>query len=175
MTDLITNHRPYIKHIEKLRQSFNDSEKNPLFNDGFFYKSCDLIEQKQDGSSNLKEKLNFMVILFDSTSYNQFRRIFPLTFKYLNGLKNNFIFENFNVVGANTYPNIVPFFTGLNINPNIQLNLTNEANYLKGFNDFQDFLPFIWKDYEQENYLSIFDEDDILLGTYNYAKKGNFY
>ena len=107
MKDLIEEHKPFVEGIKNMQSKFNDSRENPLFDDGNIYKVCDLNKPKK-----LKDKMNVLILIFDSTSFNHFRRIFPMTFKYLNNLKNNIIFKNYNVVGSNSYPNALPLFTG---------------------------------------------------------------
>lgn len=51
-------------------------------------------------SFKIKEKMNVLILAFDSVSYHNFKRIFPVTYNYLdNVLKDNIIYTTANVVG----------------------------------------------------------------------------
>ena len=165
MKDLIKEHKPFVKVIKNMQRKINDSEENPLLDDGNIYKDCDLKKPKK-----LKDKMNVLIIVFDSVSFNQFKRIFPLTFKYLQDLKDNMIFENYNAVAENSYPNFLSFLTGLHETENPELNLSIE-NILE-YDEFEDLNPLIWKDYEKEDYLTLYSEDYASIGLFNYAHKG---
>ena len=119
------------------------------------------------------DKMNVLILIFDSTSYNHFKRIFPLSFSYLENLKSNFIFKNFNAIGSNSYPNILPLLTGINSVKNNLLNLSSELyDYKHDKEKFEDFRPFIWKDYEKEEFLTMFGEDEAWMGSFNYLANG---
>lgn len=177
MQDLIKKHRPYVENIKSMLRNFNDSKDNPLFNDGRTYEKCEIANTSPNKSDSLVDKMNVLILIFDSTSFNHFQRIFPLTFKYLKNLTNNIIFKNYNVVGENSFPNMLPFFTGLHTENNTDLNLTDErANIFKFEKEkFEDFQPFIWKDYEKENYVTMYSEDLNSLGLFNYLSPGMQY
>ena len=121
---------------------------------------------------NIATKLNVLILGIDSVSLNHFRRVFPLTYKYLNEkLEKNIIFERFNKIGENTYPNLIPLLTGLIAHENVELNLGNELN---NYNDikYHDNLPLIWRDYEKLGYLTMFNEEKPKIGVFRQTKKG---
>jgi predicted nuclease of predicted toxin-antitoxin system len=61
----------------------------------------DVTSDSDDDLSEIKQKINVLILGFDSVSNNHFKRIFPKTFKYLNEiLKNNIIYSSFNSVGV---------------------------------------------------------------------------
>lgn len=170
MKDLIEEHKPYVKTIKHMQNKFNDSKNDPLFNDGDLYEKCESNKE----TVKLNDKMNVLILIFDSTSFNHFKRIFPLTFSYLENLKNNFFFKNYNIVGKNSYPNMLSLFTGLHNVDNPDLNLTTENNKIDEFDSgkFEDFQAFIWKDYEKEKYLTMYSEDHNRLGLLNYLANG---
>ena len=176
MKDLIEEHKPFVKEIKNMQSKFNDSKENPLFDDGNIFEECDINQKESKKTQALKDKINVLILIFDSTSFNHFQRIFPLTFKYLQNLKNNFIFKNYNVVAANSYPNMLPFFTGLYSLNNSFLNITDERSNIVRFDKekFEDFQPFIWKDFENENYITMYSEDNNWMGLFNYLAQGMY-
>lgn len=174
MTDLIKEHKPFVEAIQNMQRKFNDSNENPLFNNGNIYEKCDITEASRKKSKTFINKMNVLILIIDSTSLNHFQRIFPLTFNYLKSLENNIIFKNYNVIASNSYPNMLPFFTGLYPENNPDLNLTGEMHHVAQFDKekFEDLQPFIWKDYEKENYVTMYSEDNNWMGLFNYLAKG---
>jgi hypothetical protein len=118
---------------------------------------------------------NVLLIGIDSLSFNHFRRIFPITFDYLNDqLDDNLIFSRFNSVGSNTYPNVLAMLTGIIDEINLDFNIKNsEIDYYRQIDGtFHDHLPFIWKEYQKLNYITMFQEDEPSLAIFNYLKDG---
>lgn len=105
---------------------------------------------------------------------NHFRRIFPITYKYLTEeLSNNIFYENFNKIGENTYPNVVPMLTGLVIDSNQENNISYELSYYRKLDGtFQDNLPFIWQEFEKIGYLTQFNEEKAQVGMFNLKRDG---
>lgn len=116
------------------------------------------------------EKMNVLIMGIDSVSSNHFRRIFPLTFKYLSTLEHNLIFNHFNSLGRNTLPNVLAMLSGL-IDPEINDQLKKDVDKYKQ-EDYFDNVPFLWYDYEKNGYVTMFQEDDPDIAIFNYLKKG---
>ena len=119
--------------------------------------------------------MNILMIGLDSMSSNHFKRIFPLTYDYLSrDLDNNLIFEHLNSVGSNTYPNMLALLCGIveESCPELGVPIGEIDSYRSLDSTFHDHLPFIWKAYEQRGYLSMYQEDDPAISTFNYYKKG---
>lgn len=170
MSKLIEDKKPLANLVEKLRKEINDSTSNPMFSD-LDYENCDKLFDEVPKKS--QTKMNVLMISLDSMSFNNFKRAFPITFKYLSELENNVIFENFNSVGVNTFPNDIPLLTGAMMDDNIELNLTSDYTILNGYDPkFHDLYPFVWKKFEKLGYLTMFNEDSVWLGLFNYVKKG---
>ena len=123
---------------------------------------------------NLKEKMNVLLIGIDSVSHKHFERIFPSTFKFLKEeLENNLIYDNFNSVAENTLPNLIPLLTGIIAENLTDSGLANEiSDYLNLDDGYFDKLPFIWNDYEDNGYLTMFQEDVPSWSAFNYMKNG---
>ena len=60
----------------------------------------------------LVPRMNVLVWMFDGVSRNFFIRNVPKTWEYMTKVMKGTVFENYNVVGRNSLPNIVPFWTG---------------------------------------------------------------
>lgn len=71
----------------------------------------------------------------------------------------------YNKVGDNTYPNLVPVLTGLDVDELSAVCLPNS-------NSTFDLCPFIWHTFADAGYRTFYSEDSSTLETFNYLKKG---
>lgn len=97
-------------------------------------------KEKLKEKGEASERLNVLIMLFDSVSASSFKRALPKTFEYLKSLTNFHSFEKFHTIGENTLPNIVPMFSGLRSE-----SLLGNKKIPPPFDDF----PFIWKNFSQ--------------------------
>ena len=163
MSKLIQQHSSHRKSVEKFISNFNNSKSKLMLKD-FYASECE--------TNNLNEKkMNILILGLDSLSSSHFRRVFPLTFEYLN--TKSIIFDHINSVGANTYPNILSLFSGI-IEENLnELNFSGEIGYYRSLDTtYHDHLPFIWKEYEKLGFVTMYQEDDPSISIFNYLKKG---
>lgn len=115
--------------------------------------------------------LSVMIIGLDSVSHMHFKRTMPLLDAYIKRLP-HVEFWGYNRVGRNTYPNLVPMLSGLNVSEFEALCYLNMTNF--------DSCPLIWKNFAAEGYRTTFAEDTN-HGLFNYGLKGfarqptNFY
>ncbi len=161
------------KTIIKKEKIFDDfMMKNEIFSD-VKLSNC-LSDQIEINKIENRKKMNVFILTLGSVAKNHFKRIFPTTYKYLTEeLPDNIFYERFNKIGENAYPNIVPMFTGLVIDSNKELNITNELNvYKKIDSTFHDYFPFIWHEYETIGYLTQYNEENSKLGIFNLNRKG---
>jgi hypothetical protein len=158
----------YGKHVEDFKKSFKNKTTQALLENSYAKENC------ADTRSKTEQKMNVLIIGIDSVSANHFKRVFPKTFAYLNeDLENNVIFDHFNSAGFNTFPNIVPMLTGLIEEGSDELNLTKEMDFFRQMDStYHDHLPFIWQEYEKQNYVTIFQEDQPDIAIFNYYKNG---
>ena len=120
---------------------------------------------KAPKSKNLSEEspLSIIILGIDSVSKLNFLRHFKKTLAFLR--ENLFYYElkGYTKVGDNTFPNLVPLFTG-----------HFQEEYWNGSvtNIFFDDVPFIWKNYSERGYRTFYAEDAPNIGTFHYLKKG---
>jgi hypothetical protein len=156
------------KIVENFKISLNISNHHLLSHNDDKFKQC------SNKDANSEERFNVLILGIDSVSYNHFKRIFPLTFSFLNNeLDDNIIFEQLNSVGGNTYPNILATLCGV-IEENLTgLNYSSEINFYRDIDStFHDHFPFIWNDYENLGYVTMYQEDDPSIAIFNYYKNG---
>jgi len=96
------------------------------------------------------QRLNVLILIFDSVSASSFKRSLPITYEFLKGYENFFHFTKHHTVGQNTLPNIVPMLSGRNSDE-----LLGNATFPPPFDDF----PFIWKNFSKSNYVTYLNED----------------
>ena len=54
-----------------------------------------------------------------------------------------------------------------------EINFTSEIDFYRRFDStFHDHLPFIWNEYENLGYVTMYQEDDPSIAIFNYYKKG---
>ena len=163
MSLLIEANQKNKKIVNRIKSKLNDSTVNPFLSEGKLYNKCN---QK---NNNQNSKMNVLFIAFDSVSRNHFRRVFPNTLNYLqNRMKNNFLFDNFLVIGKNTYPNLMSLLTSVNLNMATEAAMVDKMK----LDNFNDYMPFIWNEFEKQGYLTMYNEDYIGIGTFNYRQKG---
>lgn len=116
----------------------------------------------------------FLLKGIESVALNHFKRIFPVTYRFLtSSLTNNIFYERYNKIGENTYPNIVPSLTGLVIDSNIEYNISNEIRFYRDTDSkFHDNLPFIWQQFEKLGYLTTLNEENGRAGIFKLKKSG---
>ena len=93
----------YKQQMEDFKRKIN------MPNDEFRY---DNIENTENCFKKQNEKIrtdhsNVLIIGIDSLSFNHFKRVFKKTYSFLNEeLEENILFDHFNSIGGNTYPNV---------------------------------------------------------------------
>ena len=113
---------------------------------------------------NVDQKVpNILMLGIDSISWLNFKRQFSFTQKLAEKHKFYPIY-GYNKVGDNTFPNLMPILTGQH-----QYYYWNETiSKTKHFDD----LPFIWKEFSQQNFITAFIEDYPRYSLFNYKRLG---
>lgn len=108
-------------------------------------------------------RLNIIIVGVDSISKLNFLRHFQKTHKFLKENLHYFELRGYTKVADNTFPNLVPLLSGHFI----------EQYWNESMRDmFFDDVDFIWKNYSERGYRTLFAEDAPQIATFNYLKKG---
>ena len=110
-----------------------------------------------------KTNLNLIIVGVDSVSRLNFIRQMPNTRRFL--LRNLSAIEllGYNKVADNTYVNLVPMFAG---------KFVDELPWDETMNTPFDMYNFIWKNYSERGYRTLYAEDAPKIAIFNYAKEG---
>lgn len=115
-----------------------------------------IIEPKPQGPSVL-------IVGVDAVSRLNFYRQMPKTLKKLNDFK-AIEFVGYNKVADNTFPNLVPVFSGYSVEEIEKLCWTDNSVF--------DDCPWIWKNYSDAGFNTGYGEDACWMGVFNYLKNG---
>jgi hypothetical protein len=162
-----------LKLKQKEYKAFVQKEKKVDFSENKMFEAC-LNKETEIKPVENRKKMNVLILALGSVAKNHFRRIFPITYKYLTqDLYENIFYERFNKIGENAYPNFLPAFTGLVVDSYKELNISNELSFYKNADStFHDHFPFIWKEFENLGYLTQYNEEKAKLGMFNLNRKG---
>ncbi|XP_071143248.1 uncharacterized protein [Mytilus edulis] len=136
----------------------NNETQNPLFKIGI--KSNVL--SRQSRQFEIKDRLNILLLMIDSTSRINSLRYLPKTRQYLIETLGAVEMMGYNKLADNTMVNMVPFLTG---------DYYENQPCLKSKHGV-DNCTFIWQNYSQSGYLTHLGEDWPWAGTFHFALKG---
>lgn len=147
--------------LEFIQVFCENSNQTQIYVDfhAFFPSLLKEVEEDNDGG-----KYNVMILGIDSMSKLNFHRMLNSTAKTLEDL-GAIELHGYNKIDDNTYPNLIPFLTGLSAD---ELNVTCLSNISLQF----DSCHFIWDEFKKKGYATLFSEDSAGLGLFNYFKKG---
>lgn len=123
-------------------------------------------------NENIKNKIenqnasaiSLTLIGIDSVSRLNFIRVMPKTHAFVKA--NNFIsLKGYTKVGDNTFPNVMAYLTGMNSNQ-----VSNRCN--PKVTGKLDNCSFVWYDFRKFGHVTAYAEDESVIGTFNYHKKG---
>ncbi|XP_066923745.1 uncharacterized protein [Clytia hemisphaerica] len=150
---------------------FQYIQSNLLYTEYFIYpvhrltKNKHLLE-KQTAASQDDNKLNVMYLMIDSISRASGQRYLNETYKMLEEDPNSVIMKGHTIVGDGTTAQVLAILVGE------QERHLPEARRGHNFSKPVDNWPWIWKEYHQKGYVSVFGEDDAGIGTFNYRLNG---
>ena len=107
-----------------------------------------------------KKHLNVYIFGMDSLSRLAAERTIPITLRYIEQDLGGFIMKGYTKVGANTFPNLVSLLTGK----------VCYSKELPPHEKHLDLYPFIWKNFSNSGYVTMFSEDLPDMGTFTYWK-----
>uniref|UniRef100_A0A915PL71 DUF229 domain-containing protein n=1 Tax=Setaria digitata TaxID=48799 RepID=A0A915PL71_9BILA len=128
--------------------------------------------KKEEDLSHIKKPsdwsgLDVYFIGFDSLSQLSFRRKLPKTVKFIEEEFDGVVLDGYNIVGDGTPQAFIPILTG---RTEEELPLTRkrfmEASYV------DEVYPFIWKNFSEAGYITLYAEDSAKMGTFTYRLKG---
>ncbi|RWS29153.1 uncharacterized protein B4U80_10267 [Leptotrombidium deliense] len=158
-------HLPDTLDLKDLRMEFVSVKcfvrKKLVYENAHFYPS--LIEETNETSY---ANPSVIILVLESTSRLNYLRFMPKTRHEFESLENVYYLKGFHKVGLNSYPNMVPFLTGLH---------SNGSEFPEEFFEsgrYFDYLPFIWDEFKQSNYTTAFIEESDHYTLFNYLENG---
>uniref|UniRef100_A0A1I7Y327 DUF229 domain-containing protein n=1 Tax=Steinernema glaseri TaxID=37863 RepID=A0A1I7Y327_9BILA len=123
-------------------------------------------EQKQKKQPDDWSGLNVFFMGMDSLSQMAYRRVMPKTVEYFEKIMKGIVLNGYNIVGDGTPQAFIPILTA---QTELELPLTRKrfsnANYV-------DVYPFIWNNFSDAGYMTLYGEDAAAIGTFTYRLKG---
>ncbi|XP_034253052.1 uncharacterized protein LOC117652330 isoform X2 [Thrips palmi] len=112
-----------------------------------------------------EDALSVLIVGIDSLSRLNMIRKMPKTRAFLEEHLGARSMMAYNKVEDNTFPNLVPLLTGMNI-PELRNSCWPEdsAHF--------DACPWVWKRFNAEGYVNMFAEDTAWMGLFHYLKRG---
>lgn len=110
--------------------------------------------------------INVLMYGFDSLSKNAFIRKLPKTYDFLTQHLKGDVLQGYNIVGDGTPQALIPILTGFT-----ELELPETRKRMKDSKSVNVY-PMIWTDYEQNGYVTSFNEDVPKIGTFSYRLNG---
>ncbi|XP_076435704.1 uncharacterized protein LOC143275453 [Babylonia areolata] len=116
---------------------------------------------KQRPRKDQQLRPNVLMLGLGSVSHLTFRRLLPQTYHFLKADLGSLVLENYNVVGELMKEELIPLLTGKREEdlPDVQTWKYN-AEPMNAY-------PFIWKEFEQQGYATLFAEDEPLRSLFN--------
>ncbi|XP_014778566.2 uncharacterized protein LOC106875097 [Octopus bimaculoides] len=118
----------------------------------------------QKRNPNIKEKFNVLMIGVDSVSRLNFIRQMKNTRKYILERLGAYELAGYNKVADNTFVNVVPLTAGLYVK---ELPWTEKLSH-KPFDNYS----FIWRNFSDNGYMTLYAEDAPTISIFNYLKAG---
>ena len=124
----------------------------------------DKVRDKSHKSTRGKvgDRLSVLMLGLESTSRLNFIRQLTKTHGYIKTKMKSFDLKGFTKVGDNTIVNIMPMLTG---------KFLGELEWNNNSQPFDD-IPFIWKSFAENNFVTLKAEDRPWIGIFNVDKKG---
>ncbi|XP_045203694.2 uncharacterized protein LOC123556784 isoform X2 [Mercenaria mercenaria] len=123
------------------------------------------VKRTLDVKDESPDQLSVLMFGLDSVSRSAAIRKMPKTLQYLTQDLSTYDFKGYMKVGENTLPNLVPLLTGLRV-------WTNEVPIKNYLTDTFDQLPFLWRNFSDRGYATLFAEDMPNFGTFTYFAGG---
>lgn len=147
---------------EFIKVTCNNNDKGMKIYEDYFA----FVPKAPKKTSPVKElKPNVLIIGLDAISRVNLHRQLPRTYEFLMKKLKGVELLGYNKVADNTFPNLIPVFTGLFENELKKLCWPTPSTHF-------DRCPFVWKNYSQKGYTTAIGEDCAWIGLFNYVKVG---
>ncbi|VVC33777.1 Alkaline-phosphatase-like, core domain,Alkaline phosphatase-like, alpha/beta/alpha,Protein of unknown [Cinara cedri] len=161
-SDIIPKWVEYMMVTCKLRSINNYKSKSTVYKD--IHAMVIDKSQRRIQNANAPDKPSVLIISIDSLSRLNLIRSMPVTYRLLE--THGFMsLDGYTKVADNTFPNLVPILTGMTVSQ-----LTKRC--WKNSKDEIDGCPFLWKDFKEKGYVTVYMEDEPSMGTFNFGKYG---
>ena len=124
------------------------------------------LQRSKESEHKPRLPYNVELLMFDSQSAANVERKMPKTFKYLSADKHNVILKGHTINGDGTTAQLCATLVGAS-----EENLP-EARRGKEGSQSVDRWPFIFSNFTDKGYVSLFSEDDSSYGAFHYRLKG---
>ncbi|TKR68068.1 hypothetical protein L596_024110 [Steinernema carpocapsae] len=111
--------------------------------------------------------LNVFIMGMDSLSQMAFRRVLPKTVAYFEKMMEGVVLNGYNIVGDGTPQAFIPILTA---KTELELPLTRKRFGNASYVD--EVYPFIWNNFSDAGYITLYGEDAAQVGTFTYRLKG---
>jgi hypothetical protein len=127
-------------------------------------RQCENRSRKRLENPNITETLSVLLLGVDSTSRLNSQRFLVKTRQALTQKFHTHEFKGQNIVGMDTFHNLVPMLTGKSL---------RELKKDEKFGNVpMDKFHYIWQDFEEEGYRTLFAEDAAWMAVFDYVKQG---
>ncbi|XP_071446730.1 uncharacterized protein [Hetaerina americana] len=121
-----------------------------------------------------------LILVLDSMSRLNFINQLPKTYNFLTKVLKAVVFKGLTKTGDNTYPNMMPMLSGLAAYKHLYADdlLPGEKLWIPVWGGFDsrhqnfDDVPFVWKNFSNAGYVTMFAEDLPEYSIFNYLAKG---
>ena len=124
-----------------------------------------VIQRAQMAKSG-KDRYDIALVMIDSQSASNVKRRIKRVYDYLADDKDSFIFEGHSIVGDGTTAQLSALLTGA-----FEWDFPESRRGFQGGKPIDDW-PFLFKDFANQGYATMFLEDDPVYGTFNYRLYG---
>lgn len=172
INETILTKKPLCLTSEMVRIQCLDKKNATIYTDFLWiYQRNEKIESQSEerlknrkNNPNITETLSVLLLGVDSTSrLNSQRFLIKSRQALIQNLK-AFEFKGHNIVGMDTFTNMVPMLVGKSI-----FELKKDGDFAK---TPMDGFDFIWKDFEKNGYRTLYAEDAAWIALFDYFKPG---
>ncbi|XP_065064122.1 uncharacterized protein LOC135690486 [Rhopilema esculentum] len=142
-----------------------DNKRYEEFHAGIVEKN-DVFKRAKLTKIEAKLPYNIALLMVDSQSASHWKRRMPKIYSYLKNDKNTFIFDGHTIVGDGTTAQLSAILAG-----GFECDFGESRRGYRGAEPV-DKWPFIFKDFIQRGYATMFNEDDPWFGAFSYRLLG---